>query len=83
MAAVAVDVTEGGDAAIMGADITQSWDSMELTHVGHLGEVLQIGGGKLSPCNGDPGEPRKPKGQEPPPSHPQSNNPSHHPEPCG
>ena len=83
MAAVAANVTEGGDAAIMGADITQIWDSMELTHVGHLGEVLQIGGGKLSPCNGDPGEPRKPKGQEPPPSHPQSNNPSHHPEPCG
>ena len=67
----------------MKASEAQSWERMELTYVGHLGEVLQLGGGKLSPCNGDPGEPRKPKGQEPPPSHPQSNNPSHHPPPCG
>jgi hypothetical protein len=48
---------------------------MELTYVGHVGEVLQLGGGKLSMACGDPGEPRKPKGQEPPPCHPEENNP--------
>jgi hypothetical protein len=59
------------------------WEPMTVTYVGNVGEVLLQGGGKLSPCNGDPGEPRKPKGQEPPPSHPQSNNPEQHPPPCG
>jgi hypothetical protein len=68
------------------ADMAESsleWTPMSLTYVGHVGDVLRNGGGKLSPCNGDPGEARKPKGQEPPPSHPQSNNPENHPPPCG
>jgi hypothetical protein len=47
------------------------WVPMELTYVGHVGEVLQVGGGKLSMACGDPGEPRKPKGQEPPPCEPE------------
>ena len=64
------------------------WTTPQLTYVGSVGEVLQYGGGKLSPCNGDPGEPRKPKGQEQfvqnnGNAHPELNNPSHHPPPCG
>ena len=66
---------------------TAHWEPLRLTYVGHVGEVLQYGGGKLTPCNGDPGEPRKPKGQEQfvqsqGNAHPQLNNPSHHPPPC-
>ena len=50
---------------------------MTLSYVGHVGDVLQSGGGKLSSVCGDPGEEiRKPKGQEPPDCHPESNNPS-------
>ena len=60
-----------------------AWEPMELAYVGHVGEVLQLGGGKLTPCHGDPGEPRKPKGQEPPPAHPQENPNRNHPMPCG
>jgi hypothetical protein len=53
------------------------WEPMALTYVGHVGDVLQSGGGKLSQVCGDPGEEiRKPKGQEPPPCHPESNNPN-------
>ncbi len=42
------------------------WEPMRVNHVGSVADVLQIGGGKLSAACGDPGEPRKPKGQEPP-----------------
>jgi hypothetical protein len=51
----------------MGASATQqtTWEPMELTYVGHVGEVLQVGMGKLSMSGGDPGEPRKQKGCEP------------------
>ncbi len=62
------------------------WEPLRLAYVGHVGDVLQLGGGKLTPCHGDPGEPRKPKGQEPPPAHPQENfgnNHPQHPFPCG
>jgi hypothetical protein len=59
------------------------WEPMTLTYVGSVGEVLQGGGGKLSPNCGDPGDPRKPRGQEPPPCHPEENNPTHHPPPGG
>jgi hypothetical protein len=37
---------------------------MTLERVGDVGTVVQQGGGKLSMPQGDPGEPRKPKGQE-------------------
>ncbi len=41
-----------------------TWESMELKYVGHVSEVLQGGGGKLSLVCSDTGdEPRKPKGQ--------------------
>jgi hypothetical protein len=55
----------------------KNWEPMTLSYVGHVGDVLQSGGGKLSSVCGDPGEEiRKPKGQEPPDCHPESNNPS-------
>jgi hypothetical protein len=41
----------------------QPWEPMRLTEMGHVGEVVQGGGGKLSPSPNDPGEIRKPKGQ--------------------
>jgi hypothetical protein len=54
----------------------RDWEPMDLRYVGHVGEVLQNGGGKLSIVCGDPGEEmRKPRGQEPPPCHPEENNP--------
>jgi hypothetical protein len=40
----------------------QSWEPMRLTYLGHVGEVVQGGGGKLSPTPGDPGDIRKPPG---------------------
>ena len=43
----------------------KTWERMTLTHVGHVADVVQQGGGKLTLTGGDPGEPtRKPKGQE-------------------
>jgi hypothetical protein len=38
------------------------WAAPTLKHVGHVGDVLQGGGGKLSPSSNDPWEPRKPPG---------------------
>lgn len=38
------------------------WEKMELCYRGNVSEMIQIGGGKLSLCAGDPGEPRKPRG---------------------
>lgn len=35
------------------------WETMSLEEVGRLADVIQIGGGKLSPVGGDPGESRK------------------------
>jgi len=35
---------------------------MKLIEHGHLGTVIQGGGGKLTPSGGDPGENRKPAG---------------------
>ena len=41
------------------------WESMRLDPVGHDGDVLKGGGGKLSIQTDDTGdEPRKPQGQE-------------------
>ena len=41
----------------------EDWEPMEVSDVGHVGEVLQGGGGKLSPTSADSGDIRKPKGQ--------------------
>jgi hypothetical protein len=37
----------------------ERWEPMKLTPVGHISKVVQVGGGKLSPATGDPGEPLK------------------------
>lgn len=40
------------------------WSPMRVTCVGAVADVLRMpGGGKLSAVGGDPGDPRKPKGQ--------------------
>jgi hypothetical protein len=42
----------------------KAWSPMMLERVGSVAEVLRMpGGGKLSSMGGDPGDPRKPKGQ--------------------
>ena len=41
----------------------QAWEPMRLTEVGTVTDVVQAGGGKLSPTPGDPGDIRKPPGQ--------------------
>ena len=40
----------------------RTWTQPTLKYVGNVGEVLQGGGGKLTPSPGDPGESRKPSG---------------------
>jgi hypothetical protein len=40
------------------------WTPPTLKYVGDVTEVLKGGGGKLTPTFDDPGEGRKPKGQE-------------------
>jgi hypothetical protein len=40
----------------------KAWTKPSLKYVGHVGEVLQGGGGKLTPSPADPGEIRKPSG---------------------
>jgi hypothetical protein len=37
------------------------WKRMKLTPAGRVPELIQAGGGKLTPPGGDPGEPRKQK----------------------
>ena len=39
------------------------WESRSVEDVGHVGDVLQSGGGKQSPSPFDPGETFKPPGQ--------------------
>ena len=39
------------------------WEPMRLVRVGHVGEAVQGGGGKLSPMAHDTGDVRKPPGQ--------------------
>ena len=41
----------------------QEWQPMKVAYKGNARDIVQIGGGKLSLTGGDPGEPRKPKGQ--------------------
>lgn len=44
------------------AEPRRDWEPMRLTHVGHVAQIVQQGGGKLSMAGGDPGEPRKSRG---------------------
>jgi len=42
----------------------QAWVPMKIDRVGSAAEILRMpGNGKLSATGGDPGDPRKPKGQ--------------------
>ncbi len=40
----------------------QAWEPMRLTAVGQVGDVVQGGGGKLTPVTHDTGDSRKPPG---------------------
>jgi hypothetical protein len=42
----------------------RKWDPPRLTPVGHVGNVLQGGEGKITTMTGDPGDPKKPSGQK-------------------
>ena len=43
---------------------SKEWTPMSVERVGSTAEILRMpGGGKLSTMGGDPGDPRKPKGQ--------------------
>lgn len=58
-------ISTGGHTAMAShepKDAKQPWRRPSLTYVGHVGDVLQGGGGKLTPSPADPGEIRKPKG---------------------
>jgi hypothetical protein len=35
------------------------WQSMRVTYLGNVAEIVQQGGGKITITTGDPGEPRK------------------------
>ena len=37
----------------------EQWEPMKLSSVGHVSEVVEQGGGKITFVIGDPGEPRK------------------------
>jgi hypothetical protein len=41
------------------------WEKFRLTKVGNVADVVRVGGGKLSPTTGDPGEALKVPGGEP------------------
>jgi hypothetical protein len=40
----------------------RNWEPMKLRHVGHVGDVLRGGGGKISLVGGDSGDARKQRG---------------------
>ena len=35
------------------------WESMRVTYLGNVAEIVRQGGGKITTLIGDPGEPRK------------------------
>jgi len=54
-------IQERGDCAEQAP--SGAWETPRLSYVGHVAEILQSGGGKLSPSPNDPGDARKPPGQ--------------------
>ena len=43
---------------------SKTWTPMTVSRAGSAADILRMpGGGKLSAVGGDPGDPRKPKGQ--------------------
>jgi hypothetical protein len=53
----------GRDTEDRAASTDRSWVSMTLTYVGDAGELLEGGGGKMSPVPHDSGDTFKPPGQ--------------------
>jgi len=49
-------------AAAGAAESEQAWWAPVLSYIGHVGDVVQGGGGKLSSVLADPGDNRKPSG---------------------
>lgn len=45
-------------------DRKERWESMKMTYVGNIRDVVQGGGGKTVIATGDPGDSLKPPGQE-------------------
>lgn len=56
--------TSEADKVSDAADAKRPWEPPRLTYLGHINEIVQGGGGKLSLSGGDPGDPRKPSGGE-------------------
>ncbi len=52
---MASDESEAGKTA----QSKQPWEPPKLTYIGHVGEIVQGGGGKLATTGGDFGEVRK------------------------
>ena len=46
------------------ADQKEQWQSMKIDYVGNVGELVLGGTGKVSTSPSDPGENRKPTGQQ-------------------
>jgi hypothetical protein len=38
---------------------SKQWQPMKLNYLGRISDIVQVGGGKLTPPSVDPGEPRK------------------------
>jgi len=43
--------------------VREDWEPIRMTYVGHMADVIQGGGGKLSLNSADTGDIRKPRGQ--------------------
>jgi hypothetical protein len=44
-------------------EVRQRWEPFRVTDMGHIADVVQGGGGKLSLTSADTGDIRKPRGQ--------------------
>ena len=47
------------ETAVSATAAKRPWQKMELSYLGNAVQLIQGGGGKLSPAGGDPGESRK------------------------
>ena len=54
-----------GTSKTTGAPVRAAWVSPTVTYVGHVGDIVQGGGGKSSTQPTDPGEPMKVKPPNP------------------
>jgi len=51
--------------SLEGSKPERLWEPMQLTALGNVGDVVQVGGGKTSIPAADPGEPLKEKPSDP------------------